>query len=137
MAPAPFPDPGQDDGDQPPLPGDQGRDETGHGGDGGPDGMPAGTDPDRDWDADADLARFLADVDAGREPVPEEDVQVPVVTFSLGETADVDPAVLAAMIGPDGLGGDTFAADKAADAMRPCPLLSALAEQARSWRWSW
>ncbi len=89
-------------------------------------GQPGGD----DWDADADLARFLAGVDAGRIPVPDEDVPAPAVTVTLGEAADVDPAALAAMAGPDGLGGEGFAQDKTADALRPGPLLAALAENA-------
>jgi len=122
MTSAPFPGPGQDDGDQPPLPpGVPPRDGTGYGAD------DAGADD--DWDADADLARFLEDIEAGRAQIPEE-TRGPEVTFSVGETGDVDPAVLAAMAGPDGLGGQCFATDKAADVMRPGPLLSALAEQA-------
>ncbi|MGH3272174.1 MAG: DUF222 domain-containing protein, partial [Trebonia sp.] len=43
---------------------------------------------------------------------------------------DVDLAELAAMLGPDGLGGEVFARDRSADAMRPGPVLSALTEQA-------
>jgi Domain of unknown function (DUF222) len=116
MVSAPFPDPGQDDGEQPPRPGDSARD-----------GTPCGED---DWDADADLARFLEDLEAGRAQVPDEDTRGPAVTFSLGEAADVDPVALAKMAGPDGLGGECFDQDKAADALRPGPILFALAEQA-------
>jgi hypothetical protein len=95
-----------------------------------------GADDDDDFDADADLARFLADVDAGLIPVPPEVPESagmpagPAVWFTLGEAADVDPAELAVMAGPAGLGGQVFASDRAADAMRPGPLLSILAEQA-------
>jgi len=116
MPSEPVPGPGQDDGDQPPLPG------------AARDGMPGGTDD--DWDADADLARFIDDVEAGRERVPEEDVRGPAVTFSLGEAADVDPVELGSMAGPDGLGGDVFDQDRVADVLRPGPLLAALTEQA-------
>uniref|UniRef100_UPI002608DB31 hypothetical protein n=1 Tax=Trebonia sp. TaxID=2767075 RepID=UPI002608DB31 len=111
MAAAPIPGPGQPGGEQPPLPADPAR--------GG-----------EDWDADADLARFLDEVNAGRIPVPDEDPAAPAVMVTLGEAADVDPAVLAAMAGPDGLGGEGFAQDKTADALRPGPLLAALAENA-------
>ncbi len=51
--------------------------------------------------------------------------------FALGETADLDPVELAAMgLAPDGLGGQAFAQGRAADAMRPGPLLAVLTEQA-------
>src|SRR5215472_8288936 len=97
----------------------------------------AAGDGDEDFDADADLARFLADVDAGLIPIPPEVPESlagipagPAVWFTLGEAADVDPAELAVMAGPAGLGGQVFASDRAADAMRPGPLLSILAEQA-------
>ena len=33
-------------------------------------------------------------------------------------------------LGPDGLGGEVFAQDRSADAMRPGPVLAALTEQA-------
>jgi hypothetical protein len=131
MSSVPFPGSGQDDGDEPPPPGGPGSDGAGHAG-----GDPSGEDPcggvpcgEDDFDAEADLARFLEDIEAGREQIPD-DVGSPAVTFSVGETADVDPAVLAAMAGPDGLGGQTFDAGKAAGAMPPGPLLAALAEQA-------
>jgi hypothetical protein len=42
----------------------------------------------------------------------------------------VDLAGLAALLGPDGLGGEVFAQDRSADAMRPGPILAALTEQA-------
>jgi hypothetical protein len=97
----------------------------------------SGADNEDDFDADADLARFLADVDAGLIPVPPEPPDSlagmpagPAVWFTLGEAADVDPAELAVMAGPKGLGGQVFASERAADAMRPGPLLSILAEQA-------
>jgi hypothetical protein len=102
-------------------------------------GTPAaggGGDGEDDFDADADLARFLADVDAGLIPIPPETPESAVVPsgpgvwFTLGEAAEVDPAELAVMAGPAGLGGQVFAADRAADAMRPGPLLSILTEQA-------
>src|SRR5262249_33374331 len=48
----------------------------------------------------------------------------------LGEAGGVDLAGLAAMAGPDGLGGEAFAQDRAADVLRPGPVLAALTEQA-------
>jgi Domain of unknown function (DUF222) len=104
-----FPGPGQD-GEQPP-PGVPARDED-------------------DFDMDAEMTRFLADIEAGRERIPEPWEDVPACTVSLGEATDADLAELAAMCGPDGLGGEAFAKDKAADAMRPSPVLTALTEQA-------
>jgi hypothetical protein len=106
----------------------------GHAGEGPDDGwlpgMPAM--PDDDWDPEAEEARFLADLDAGRARIPEEwEIECrPPVTISLGDAADVDPAELAAMLGPDGLGGEIFAQDRPADALRPGPLLAALTERA-------
>jgi hypothetical protein len=57
-------------------------------------------------------------------------VEGPAATISLGDAADVDLTELAAMLGPDGLGGEVFAQDRSADAMRPGPVLAALTEQA-------
>jgi hypothetical protein len=111
-----FPDPGPD-GEQPPP--------------GVPawDGTPA-CGGDDDFDMDAEMTRFLADIEAGRERIPDPWEEVPACAVSLGEAAGGDLAGLAAMAGPDGLGGEAFAKDKAADAMRPGPVLSALTEQA-------
>jgi hypothetical protein len=98
---------------------------------GGParDGMPGG--PADDWDGDAEMAAFLADIEAGRARIPEPwEVEGPAVSISLGDACDVDLAELAAMTGPDGLGGYRFAQDGTADALRPGPVLAALAEQA-------
>ena len=104
-----FPGPGPD-GEQPP-PGDPARDD--------------------DWDGDAEMASYIADLDAGRARIPEEwEVEGPAATIGLGDAADVDLAELAAMLGPDGLGGEVFAQDRSADAMRPGPVLAALTEQA-------
>jgi hypothetical protein len=69
------------------------------------------------------------------ERVPEEwEIEGPAVSISLGDAADLDPVLLAAMTGPDGLGGEAlgpqFGQDRAADALRPGPVLAALAEQA-------
>ena len=109
MSEASFPGPGPD-GEQPP-PGHPARDD--------------------DWDGDAEMASYIADLDAGRARIPEEwEVEGPAATISLGDAADVDPAQLAALLGPDGLGGEVFARDRSADAMRPGPVLAALTEQA-------
>src|SRR5580704_900905 len=100
----------------------------------GPDGEqppPVGPARDDDWDGDAEMASFIADLEAGRARIPEEwEVEGPAATISLGDAADVDPAQLAALLGPDGLGGEVFARDRSADAMRPGPVLAALTEQA-------
>jgi hypothetical protein len=138
-----FPGGGQD-GEQPP-PAVPARDETAATPPGGPRdeiaGAPSGPDdgwlpgapatPD-DWDPEAEQARFIADLDAGRRRIPEErEIESrPPVTISLGDAADVDPAELAVMLGPDGLGGEVFAQDRPADALRPGPLLAALTERA-------
>jgi Domain of unknown function (DUF222) len=115
-SPAPGPD-----GDEPPSPGGAARDGT---------PLPGG-DGDDDFDAEADLARSVAEVDSGQVPVPsEEDLRGPAVMFTLGEAADVDPVVLGKMAGPDGLGGQGFAQEQVADALRPGPLLAALTEEA-------
>jgi Domain of unknown function (DUF222) len=114
------PGPGPD-GEQPP-PGTEARDEAA--------GMPGGV-PGDDWDGDAEMAAYFADLDAGRARIPEEwEIEGPAATISLGDAADVDLAELAAMLGPDGLGGEVFAPDRTADAMRPGPVLAALTEQA-------
>ena len=100
----------------------------------GPDGEqppPVGPARDDDWDGDAEMAAYIADLDAGRARIPEEwEVEGPAATIGLGDAADVDLAELAAMVGPDGLGGEVFAQDRSADAMRPGPVLAALTEQA-------
>ena len=112
-----FPGDGQD-GEQPP-PAVPARDET-----------PAP--PADDWDGDAEMAAYVADLDAGRRRIPDEwEIESrPPVTISLGDAADVDPAELAAMLGPDGLGGEVFAQDRPAAALRPGPILAALTEHA-------
>ena len=113
-----FPGDGQD-GEQPP-PAVPARDEA------------AGV-PEDDWDPDAEMTAYIADLDAGRARIPEEwELEGPAATISLGDAADVDPVVLAAMVGPDGLGGEIFAQDRPADVMPPGPVLSALTEGAIS-----
>jgi hypothetical protein len=67
--------------------------------------------------------------------VPEEwELEGPAVSISLGDAADVDPVLLAAISGPDGMGGNALCAayeeDRAADVLRPGPVLAALTEQA-------
>jgi hypothetical protein len=100
----------------------------------GPDGeQPPSVGParDDDWDGDAEMASYIADLEAGRARIPEEwEIEGPAATISLGDAADVDLAELAALLGPDGLGGEVFAQDRSADAMRPGPVLAALTEQA-------
>ena len=124
----PFPGP-ERGGEQLPRPGGPARD-----------GMPAGaggvlpgglSHPADDWDGDAEMAAFLADIEAGRARVPEPwEIEGPAASISLGDAADVDLAEIAAMTGPDGLGGDRFAQGNTADVMRPGPVLAALTEQA-------
>jgi hypothetical protein len=99
----------------------------------GPDGISA----EDDFDLDADFERWVADIEAGRCRIPEEpELEGPAISISLGDASDLDPALLAAMCGPDGLGGAALSAafgqDKAADGLRPGPVLSAVTEQAVS-----
>jgi hypothetical protein len=98
---------------------------------------PGWTPPEDDFDLDADFERWVADLEAGRARIPDEgELAGPSVSLSLGDAADLDPALLAAMCGRDGLGGEALSAlfgqDKAADVLRPGPVLSALTEQAAS-----
>jgi hypothetical protein len=93
--------------------------------------------PPDDFDADAEMARWVADIEAGRERIPEPwEVKGPAVSLSLGDACDLDPALLAAIAGPDGLGGQAlspaFGENAAADALLPGPVLAALTEQAVS-----
>ena len=128
MSEVSFPGPGPD-GEQPP-PGGPARDEAASPPPiGAHDAAPSR--PADDWDGDAEMAAYIADLDAGRARIPEEwEVEGPAATIGLGDAADVDLAELAAMLGPDGLGGEVFARDRSADAMRPGPVLAALTEQA-------
>jgi Domain of unknown function (DUF222) len=90
--------------------------------------------PDPEWDAY--VAWREREIAAGRVEKPPEpwEVESPAVLLSLGDATDIDPALLAAICGPDGLGGDAlgpqFAQDAAADVLRPNPVLAALTEQA-------
>jgi hypothetical protein len=99
-----------------------------------PDSAEPTTMPEDDFDADAEMARWVADVEAGRERIPgERELDGSAISLSLGDACDLDPALLAAMLGPDGLGGRSlspaFGQDQAADALRPGPVLAALTEQ--------
>jgi hypothetical protein len=116
MAEVSFPGDGQD-GEEP-LPGEPARDET-----------PAG--PEDDWDPDAEMASYFADLEAGRARIPEEwELECLGASISLGDAAGVDLSELAALLGPEGLGGEGFAQDRFADLQRPGPVLAALTERA-------
>jgi uncharacterized protein DUF222 len=90
--------------------------------------------PDPEWDAY--VAWRDREIAAGRGEKPPDpwEIEGPAVSLSLGDAADIDPAMLAAICGPDGLGGDAlgpqFGQDAAADVLRPNPVLAALTEQA-------
>jgi hypothetical protein len=91
--------------------------------------------PDRDNDNDNDNPDDGAGFPGDDDYVPEEwELEGPAVSISLGDAADLDPALLAAITGPDGLGGNALCAayeqDQAADVLRPGPILAALTEQA-------
>ena len=86
-----------------------------------------------DWDSASASVRAVAAEACAR--VPEEwEIDGPGLSLSLGDAADLDLALLEAMLGPDGLGGEAlgpqFGQDAAADALRPGPILAALTEQA-------
>jgi hypothetical protein len=85
------------------------------------------------WNSASASVRAVAAEACAR--VPEEwEIEGPGICLSLGDATDLDPALLAAMLGPDGLGGQAlgpqFAQGNAADALRPTPILAALTEQA-------
>ncbi len=67
---------------------------------------------------------------------PESALEGPAISVSLGDACDVDPDLLAAMCGPDGLGGQAvsaaFGQGASADVLRPGPVLAALTAQAVS-----
>ena len=79
--------------------------------------------PDPEWDAY--VAWREREIAAGRGEKPPEpwEIEGPAVSLSLGDAADIDPAMLAAVCGPEGLGGDglgpQFGQDAAADVLRP------------------
>ena len=98
------------------------------------DGLPRGV-PEDDFDADAEMARWVADLEAGRERIPEEwELDGSAISLRLGDACDLDPALLAAILGPDGLGGQSlapvFGQGRAADVLSPGPVLAALTGQA-------
>ena len=94
------------------------------------DGLPR-CPPEDDFDADAEFARWVADIESRREPIPAPwEVEGPAVSISLGDAADVDPVLLVAMTSPEGLAGESLAQDGPGDVLRPGPVLYALAEQA-------
>jgi hypothetical protein len=104
-------------------------------GDVGGGGLPdPGFGPDPEWDAY--VAWREREIAAGRGEKPPEprEIEGSAISLSLGDATDIDPAILAAICGPDGLGGDAlgpqFGQDAAADVLRPGPVLAALTEQA-------
>ena len=86
-----------------------------------------------DWTTAAPAVLAVAAEACARVP-DEWEIEGPGISLSLGDAADLDPELLAAMLGPDGLGGQAlgpqFGQDHAADALRPGPILAALTEQA-------
>ena len=93
--------------------------------------------PDDDFDLDEHFEWLVREIEEGRvQPPPEAVIEGPAISVSLGDACDVDPELLAAMCGPDGLGGQAvsaaFGQDKAADVLRPGPVLAALTAQAVS-----
>jgi hypothetical protein len=89
--------------------------------------------------ADRDFEEWVAwldgEVAAGRDPVPPERAFAAQGIFvSLGDAADIDHELLAAIRGPDGSGGEEsgaqFAQGSAADLVAPSPVLAALTEAA-------
>ena len=80
--------------------------------------------PEDDFELGEHFAWLVRELDAGRvQPPPESAIEAPAISISLGDACDVDPELLAAMCGPDGLGGqavsEAFGQDKAADVLRP------------------
>src|SRR5690242_5789835 len=106
MSPGVVPGSGQD-GDQPSRPPAPGN------------GQPPRPDPDADWDGAAEVARLIAEVDAGLAEIPDEADTVPGSWFSLAGTSD--PAEL-------DLAG--FAKGGLLDARPPDAVLAAVAEMA-------
>ena len=91
-----------------PLPGDDasaGRGPLPGPASGGPSPLPVddGDDGHFEW--------LVREIEAGRLlPPPESAVESPAVSISLGDACDVDPQLLAAACGPDGLGGEALSA---------------------------
>jgi hypothetical protein len=87
-----------------------------------------------DLDVNAASPAVHAVLEEAGARIPEEwEIEGPAVSISLGDATDLDPALLAAMCGPDGLGGQAlgpqFGQEHAADVLRPGPVLAALTEQ--------
>jgi len=99
-----HPFPGPERGGQPP-PGGPARDGMpGGAGEELPAGVPGG--PADDWDPEAEMAAFLADVEAGRARIPGPwEVEGPAAGISLGDAADVDLAELGRWPGRTGWAG--------------------------------
>ena len=71
------------------------------------DGLPRCA-PEDDFDADAEMARWVADLEAGRDRIPDEWERDGLgVCLSPGDACDLDPAALAATLDPGGLGGQS------------------------------
>jgi len=91
-------------------------------------------DPGAETDFDSWTAWLGREIAAGRNPIPPEREPAQGLTISLGDATGIDPELLAAMCGPDGLGGQSlgqqFGQDAPGDALRPGPVLAALTEQA-------
>src|SRR6476661_9272230 len=116
------------------LPGDDAGDGRGPlpGGACGDRGAVAGDDAD-----DGHFEWLVREMEAGRlQPPPQYAAEGPAVSVSLGDACDLDPGLLAAVCGPDGLGGQAalaaFGEGKAVDTLRPGPVLAALTARAVS-----
>jgi len=88
---------------------------------------------------DEEFAAYFAWVDAevaaGRDPFPNPPEEQNLgISISLGDATSLDPMLLAAMCGPDGLGGEClgpqFRQHAPVDTLSPGPVLAALTEQA-------
>jgi hypothetical protein len=93
--------------------------------------------PEDAFDLDEHFDWLVREIDAGRVQAPPESlIEGPAISVSLGDACDVDPELLAAMCGPEGLDGQAvsaaFGQDEAADVLRPGPVLAALTAQAVS-----
>ena len=91
--------------------------------------------PEDDVELDEHFAWLVREIDAGRvQPPPESALEGPAISLSLGDACDVDPGLLAAMCGQEGLAGEALSAefgqDKAADVLRPGPVLATVTAQA-------
>jgi hypothetical protein len=91
--------------------------------------------PTVDFPANDDFDEWAAwldrEVAAGRDPAPRERNSVAEgISISLGDAVGMDPELLAATCGPQGLGGEglgaQFAQHAAADVLSPSPVLAAL-----------